>query len=512
MLAVGAVRLVDALDGLVQPQTSAVLPPALAISGVAHDSRQVEPGDLFVALVGDRFDGRTFAADAAARGAVAVLGPGPPPEGLELPWVEHSEPRAILGELSARVFGHPQNAMTMIGVTGTNGKSTTVALVAAALEASGRPTAVFGTLGFRLRDQELTSSSSRTTPEAPELFRALRAAHRAGAAAVAMEVSSHALAQGRVDGLRFDVGVFTNLSHDHLDFHGSVESYFAAKRSLFERLRPGGRAVLGIDDGRLAILADELRGRGTDVLTFASGTASADVRALDASYSLDGVDGALVTPRGKHPLRSALRGPFNLRNLLAAAAVLEALDAGPQAFSALASVAPLPGRLQPVGPGEPPAFVDYAHTPAALEALLSAARAMSDRKIAIVFGCGGERDREKRPAMGEIAGRLADLAVATSDNPRGEDPLAILSAVEQGLRRSGNPTWRLIADRREAIRGAVQAALLGGARGERWLILVAGKGHEAVQDFGDRQVPFDDRREVEAAFAVATERVGGGRG
>ena len=453
------------------------------ITGVTHDSRTVEPGDLYVALVGQRFDGRDFARDALARGAVAVV---------------VDETRALLGPLAALVYGHPDRELILAGVTGTNGKSTVATLIAAILDAAGLPAGFVGTLGYRFGAQ--TFPGAHTTPEASDLYRTLRRMRDAGARGVAMEVSSHALdpAMGRVAGVQFDVGVFTNLTRDHLDYHPDMESYFAAKRRLFDQLKPGARAVVNVDDPWGRRLAAELPG----VLTFGTG---GDVEAVESKLDAAGTHATVRTPRGTLRFSSPLLGTYNLANLLAAAAAAEALalpqDAVVRAFEAQR---PIPGRMEPVDHGQPFAvFVDYAHTDAALDAALRSAREMAGAdghpgKVAVVFGCGGDRDRGKRPLMGRVAGELADLPIATSDNPRSEDPLAILAAVEEGLKASGNTNYRLVPDRREAIRQALHQAIDSAEPG--WVVLVAGKGHEREQIIGDRKLPFSDFDEIEKAL------------
>jgi len=478
------------------------LPPGLdpEVSGIAHDSRRVRPGDLFVALSGACSDGRRFAMDAARAGAVAVLaGEGTTAAGVSLPWLTTAEPRVLVGPLAARIYGHPDRELTLVGVTGTNGKSTVTALVGAILEAAGRPTGMLGTLGYRFRDRSFPGG--HTTPEAPDFFAILRAMCDAGAEAVAMEVSSHALAQHRVSGARFDVAIFTNLTRDHLDFHGDLDHYFAAKRHLFDLMTPEGRAVVNRDDPYGRRLAEELA-PATRVLT--CGMGEGDVFLAEVELSSSGSRGVLATPRGTIPFETPLLGRYNLLNVLAAVAAAEALSLPHRAVAqALATFQPLPGRLEPVDAGQGfPVLVDYAHTPAALAAALTSLRELSGKKIAVVFGCGGDRDPGKRPLMGETAGTLADRVLATSDNPRSEDPLAILAQVEEGLARSGNPHYRIVPDRREAIREALAGA------GEDWAVLVAGKGHEAVQIVGDRQLPFSDREEIERAW----EGLSGGQG
>ena len=464
------------------------------ITGVSHDSRTVEPGDLYVALVGQRFDGRTFARDAVAQGAVAVAGTLPasgPLPGIGVPWVSVDDARAALGPLAALVYAHPDRELVLAGVTGTNGKSTVATLITAILEQAGLPAGFVGTLGYHFG--ALRFPGGHTTPEASDLFRTLRRMRDAGAEGVAMEVSSHALAMGRVAGVLFDVGVFTNLTRDHLDYHPDMESYFAAKRRLFDQLKPGGRAVVNLDDPWGRRLAAELPG----ALTFGTRGTGADVEAEESTLDAAGTHAVLRTPRGSLRFSSPLLGTYNLANLLAAAAAAEALGL-PQAAVAAAFAAqrPIAGRMEPVDLGQPfPVFVDYAHTDAALEAALRSAREVAGQgRVAVVFGCGGERDAGKRPLMGRVAGELADLPIATSDNPRGEDPLAILAAVELGLKASANPAYRLVPDRRAAIRQAIAAAEPG------WVVLVAGKGHEREQIIGDRKIPFSDREEIETAL------------
>lgn len=483
------------------------LPPeaaAVTVDGISLDSRRVSPGDLYVAIPGARFDGREFVAEAAARGAVAVLGPPPAAEAATpdaaLPFAEAAEPRRLLATLARRLYGAVDEQLTMVGITGTNGKSTTVTLAAAMLEEAGLPTACLGTLGYLYGGRSYRTEVRRTTLEAPDLYRTLAEMARDGARAATMEVSSHALAIGRVDGLLFDVAAFTNLTRDHLDFHLDMESYYAAKRGLFDRLKPGGRAVvhLGAPDGWGRRLAAELPG----ALTF--GIGEGDVRSESDVLSLDGTRARVTTPRGSFDLQSPLIGRYNLENLLTAIAVAEALELPHDAvLRAIARLKPVAGRLEPVrvGARQPPALVDYAHTPAALDALLRSVREIApDRKIVLVFGCGGERDRGKRPLMGKVAGELAEMPVLTSDNPRREDPLQILVEVEKGVKESGNAAYRMVPDRHEAILGAVRAALRGQSQGEKWLILLAGKGHESTQDLGDRVIPFNDRTELEAAL------------
>lgn len=458
-----------------------------AITGIQHDSRRIEPGDLYVAIQGERFDGRAFVADAAERGAVAVLGAGKAPEGCPLPWIATDDPRTVLGPLAMRVYGRPADELAMIGVTGTNGKSTVVWLTRAMLDAAGVPCGRLGTMGYRFRDLDLPAA--RTTPEASDLHRILRRMRDAGAEAIAMEVSSHALRMGRVEGVEFDVAAFTNLTQDHLDFHADMEDYFQAKRLLFTEHRGEGTAVINIDDPWGRRLAE-----GRDhVLTFGAG---GDVEAVSARLDLDGIRATVETPRGDVEITSPLRGSYNLTNLVTAVAIAEALEVPFEAVrEGLAGSGVVPGRMEPVEAGQPfPAFVDYAHTDDALEHLLRAVRELTRSKIVLVFGCGGNRDTGKRFLMGRVAGRLADLPIVTSDNPRNEDPLAIIAAIEEGLKASGNDQYRILPDRRDAIRRAVAMA------DEDWVVVVAGKGNEIGQEIKGEVYPFSDREEIVQAI------------
>ena len=481
-------RLADLVRGLA---VSGDLGSNPEVSGVRHDSRTVAAGDLFVTWRGGRHDGSLFAHQAVERGAVAVIADRerPPEIDAATPWLVAAEPRALLADLAQPVYGHADRALILVGVTGTNGKSTVVELAAAVLEAAGLPCGRLGTLGYRFPG--LVATGERTTPEASDLARMLAELSGLGARAAAMEVSSHALAQGRVRGLTFDVGCFTNLTRDHLDFHADLEDYLAVKARLFEQMKPGGRAVLGVDDPSVRRLLE----RVPAAVTFGAGAAVAPARVeLDAR----GIRGELATPRGPLAFESPLLGRYNLLNLLAAVAIAEALELPRDAVAqGLAATRPLPGRMEPVDLGQGfPVVVDYAHTDAALEAAIRSLRELAGRKVVVVFGCGGDRDTGKRPLMGRVAGSLADLPIVTSDNPRSEDPLAIVAAVEEGLKASGNAAYRVVPDRREAIRRAVAVAAQNG-----WALLVAGKGHESEQIIGSQRLPFSDRDELEKALA-----------
>jgi UDP-N-acetylmuramoyl-L-alanyl-D-glutamate--2,6-diaminopimelate ligase len=433
------------------------------VTGVTHDSRQVGPGSLFCCVPGRVTDGHDHAPGAVAAGAVALLCERP----LDLPvaQVVVADARATMGPVAAAFHGHPSASMDVVGVTGTNGKTTTTFLLQAILEAAGRPTGVIGTL-----------SGARTTPEAPELQARLAELRDEGRRAVAMEVSSHALALDRVAGTRFRVAVFTNLSRDHLDFHETMEDYFAAKARLFEP-RYADVAVVNADDPRGRLLAD---------------AASVPTR----TYSLHDVEGLELgattstgTWRG-HRLVVPLGGSFNVANALAAlgAAVELGVDEA-TAVAGLAGAAQVPGRFEVVTTDQPfQVVVDYAHTPDGVEQVLKAARAVAAGRVLVVLGAGGDRDWDKRPMMGEAAARHADVVVVTSDNPRSEDPEVIAAAVAAGA--AGHRDVRVELDRRAAIELAVHDARRGDVD------VVAGKGHETTQTIGDRVLPFDDREVV----------------
>ena len=456
------------------------------VTGITHDSRRVEPGDLYVALSGERFDGRHFVPQALERGAAAVLAAGPVPAESAVPWLSTPEPRTLMGTLAARLYGHPDRELIHVGVTGTNGKSTTVSILTAMLDAGGHPAGRIGTLGYVFGDLDLVAE--RTTPEATEYFRLLRVMRDRGAQAAVAEVSSHALAQGRVDGARYDLAIFTNLTRDHLDFHGDLESYYLAKRELFELIEPN-RAVFNLDDPWGQRLGRDF----PDGLGYGS---QAEVAPEGVTLDMAGIRGTLRTPRGPLEFETRLIGRYNLENILAAVAGAEALELPHAAISAaLAGLPTVPGRLELVSDiGGFPVLVDFAHTDGALQAALESVRELTDRNVIVVFGCGGNRDQTKRAPMGQIAGELADLAVLTSDNPRGEDPLAILAEVERGLRSSGAQDYLVEPDRRRAIRLAIERADAGS------IVVVAGKGHEQVQIVGDRKIAFSDHAEIQSAL------------
>jgi UDP-N-acetylmuramoyl-L-alanyl-D-glutamate--2,6-diaminopimelate ligase len=464
------------------------------IRRVIADSRRVSPGDLFVALRGEKADGFDHVPEALVRGAAAVVAGPSPRSPVSVPWVRTAEPRRALGLLAARMEDNPAEKLVLAGVTGTNGKTTTAVLLQSLLERRFGGSGYVGTIGYRIGRRELPAD--RTTPDAALLQGLLGQMVREGIPAAAMEVSSHALALDRVEGCHFDLTVFTNLTRDHLDFHRDMESYYGAKRRLFDRRKPGATAVLNAADPYGRRLAQEIGGR---VTTYRAASEGADLTADSVRCDLSGISFDAVSAAGRFRVVSPLLGRFNVDNLLAAAAGGLALGMAPGEIAAgLAAVRRVPGRLEPIEAGQPYSIlVDYAHTEDALQRLLAAVRELTDRKIILVFGCGGDRDRGKRAPMGRIAGALSDIPIATSDNPRSEDPEAILSEVERGLAASGATKYLRIADRRQAIQAAIDLANPG------TVVVIAGKGHETTQVVGNREEPFDDRA---VAAELATRR------
>ena len=467
----------DLLDGL-DVRDRRGDPATTPVTAVDFDSRRVGPGSLFCCVPGERTDGHRHAAQAVAAGATSLLCEHVLDLDVTQVVVGPGAVRPAMATVAAAFWGHPARSLQTVGVTGTNGKTTVTQLVGSILGVAGRPTEVIGTLG-----------GTRTTPESPDLQMYLAEAVAAGRRAVAMEVSSHALTQHRVDAIVFDVAAFTNLSRDHLDHHGSMDDYFEAKATLFAPGRYRHAVVLG-DDPWGARLLDRL-----DPAT------TTDVRRDEATDVDLSVGASSFTWRGR-PVRLPLTGRFNVDNALVAAACAVALGVDEEQVVAGLDAAPVvAGRMEVVGAGGPVAVVvDYAHTPAGLDEALHAVRALArDGRVLCVFGCGGDRDLGKRPEMGAVATRGADTVVLTSDNPRSEDPAAIIEAVRSGM--DGPADVVVEPDRAAAIRVAVDRARPGD------VVLVAGKGHETVQVVGSRTLPFDDR--VEAAAALA-ERFGAG--
>jgi len=459
---------------------------ATRVAEAVLDAREVVPGALFFCVPGRSADGHDFAGSALDAGARALV--------VEH-WLPHDAPqilvpsvRRAMGPMSAAVFGDPASSLTLAGVTGTNGKTTVVHLLEAVFRAAGRRTGVIGTVGARIGDEPV--ALARTTPEAPDLHRLLARMRDAGVDVVAMEVSSHALAQERVGGVRFDVAIFTNLSQDHLDFHLSMQAYFDAKASLFVPERTE-RAVVNLDDpwGR------RLLGAGVPTTTYAI-SSEADIVATDVRIDASGSTFRV----GSREVTTHLRGAFNVSNCVAALAAGEVLGIDPKAaVGGIGAVRDVPGRMEPVDAGQDfLVVVDYAHTPDSIRNVLVAARPLATGRVIVVFGCGGDRDRAKRSPMGMAATEGADLTVVTSDNPRSEDPSDIIAEIERGAAGGGG---RYVVE--PAPRAAIRLALAEARGGD--VVIVAGKGHETVQEFADRTVPFDDRmvarQELEALGA-----------
>jgi UDP-N-acetylmuramoyl-L-alanyl-D-glutamate--2,6-diaminopimelate ligase len=470
--------------------------PGLEVTAVSHDSRRSGPGTLFVAIRGLATDGNDFAEAARRKGAVAVCSEqAPRGEGT---WVRVRSARQALATLSAAVLGDPSRGLVLTGVTGTNGKTTTTYLIDSALRAAGETVGLVGTVEYRVGNR--IAEAVRTTPESSDLQALLREMADASCRHAVLEISSHSLALDRVFGLAFKVAVFTNLTRDHLDFHGDMDAYFAAKRVLFERLlSEDGHAIVNLDDDRGRELAKLTRGR---VLTYSLEDPKADLYAEQLRLGLERTRLRARTPKGVLELESALVGRFNAQNVLAALGAGIALglpvDAVQRGIAALPGV---PGRMEKVALGQDfTVLVDYAHTDDALKNLLETVRGLGPRRVITVFGCGGDRDRTKRPLMGAVAARLSDVVILTSDNPRSEPPEAIIDEIRRGIPAARAQDTHVIPDRREAIARAIELGREGVC------VVIAGKGHEAYQVLRDRSVPFDDRqvaRDVLARLAGA---------
>lgn len=477
-------------------------PGGVRVTGVCQDSRHVEPGDLFVARSGAKENGANYVLDAERRGAVALLvDEGAALPALALPALRVEDVRLGMALAAEAVHGHPTSAVGVIGITGTNGKTTTAWLVASLLAAAGARPARLGTLGYAFEDDCV--DESLTTPGADEIARFARRARERGASHLAMEVSSHALDQRRVDAVRFAAAAFTNLTQDHLDYHGTMSAYGRAKARLFEDLSPGV-SVLFVDDP----FGAELARRATGPLVRVGTARDNDLYPLSAIVDAGGIRGELATPAGPLAISSPLVGRHNLDNLLVALGVVHALGFDVhRAASALPAIAGAPGRLERCdSPGDDvTVLVDYAHTPDALGRALEAVRQLTRGAVHCVFGCGGDRDADKRPKMGQRVGTMADFAVITNDNPRSEDPTAIARAIESGLAPHGI-AYEIVLDRAAAIDRAIGGAQPGD------LVLIAGKGHEPYQIIGNDRRPFDDRVEARRALrARRTRSQDGGR-
>lgn len=483
---------------------------AVEVSSLAYDSRRVDPGALFFCVpgVGDT-DGHDFAGKAVEAGAIALV----VERELDLPVPQAvvEDSRAAMAPIASRFFGEPTAEMIVVGITGTNGKTTTSFLVRSLLEASGRKCGLLGTVKQVVGGKD--SEAERTTPEAIDLQATFREMLDAGDTACVMEVSSHALALRRAASIHFDAKVFTNLTQDHLDFHPGMEEYFEAKKLLFavgggvpEMELEGGVSVVNIDDPYGRRLADEIS-EGPALVTFSADGGLATLSARGVTYDATGSNFICLDSDGlEFEARTPLPGRFNVENAMAALGVAVALGLDlPTAVEALESAEQVPGRFESIHAGQSfAAIVDYAHTPDSLENVLAAARPLTAGRLVAVFGCGGDRDRDKRPLMGKAGAELADLAIITSDNPRSESPAAILEQVLVGAKEVPGAEIEVIEDRREAIRRSLD----GLGRGDT--VVVAGKGHEQGQEFeGGRKVPFDDREVVREEIASLVERADG---
>jgi UDP-N-acetylmuramoyl-L-alanyl-D-glutamate--2,6-diaminopimelate ligase len=470
------------------------------IDALAYDSRAVRPGTLFFCVSGFRADGHDFAERAVEADAAALVVERP--LGLGVPELRTESVRTAMAPLAARFHGDPADDLAVVGITGTNGKTTSAYLIRALLEATGTQCGLLGTVKSVIGGHE--REVQRTTPEAIDLQADLRAMLDGGDEACAIEVSSHALELGRTDAISFAAALFTNLTQDHLDFHPTMEDYFLAKRRLFlpDGATPPAVSVVNAGDPYGARLAAEL----PDALTFAV-EAPADYRAEGLRYGFSGCRFTLLTPEGERPVSLPMPGRFNVANALGALAVVHGLGRPLEALvAALEHGVRVPGRFEPVDRGQDFAvLVDYAHTPDSLENVLAAARELTEGRVICVFGAGGDRDRGKRPLMGEIAARLADVVFVTSDNPRSEDPEAIIAEILTGI-EGGAPAVEALVDRRAAIEAAVAATCSGD------VLVIAGKGHEQGQEFADgRKLPFDDATVAREALDASGTGVAGVR-
>jgi UDP-N-acetylmuramoyl-L-alanyl-D-glutamate--2,6-diaminopimelate ligase len=485
----------------------------IPVTGFTHDSRAVRPGDLYAAMPGASVHGAEFAAAAGAAGAVAVLTDAAGAELAEaaapgLPVLLVPEVRPALGPAASSIYGRPSRQLLMLGVTGTNGKTTTSYLMEGGLRAAGRSTGLIGTVATRIGDRAI--KSTRTTPEAPDLQALLAVMVEEGVDALAMEVSSHALAYGRTAGIHYAVTAFTNLTQDHLDFHADFEDYFAAKAKLFTPAYTD-LAVVNADDPYGRRIAAQAAADGVRVWTFsAAGARSADWRAEQVELGPDGSRFVLVGRDGSsYPASVHLPGAFNVANAMTAILILIGAGLDPeQVVAGVAAVPGVPGRMQKIEAGQEfLAVVDYAHTPDALSTLLAAVRPVTGGRLAVVVGCGGDRDRAKRPLMGAAAAWGADLVYLTNDNPRSEDPLEILRAAEDGARQAlaegAKAELAVIPDRAAAIHAAIGAARPGDS------VIVAGKGHERGQEIAGVVHPFDDVQVLHEALTGLVQEVAG---
>ncbi|MEW6348219.1 MAG: UDP-N-acetylmuramoyl-L-alanyl-D-glutamate--2,6-diaminopimelate ligase [Thermodesulfobacteriota bacterium] len=480
--------------------------PSVAVPGLTLDSRKIVPGWMFVAMPGEKADGHSFIADAVRRSAGCIMAEHPrSPQFEPIPWIQVHDARKVLGPVAAMLCGDPTRELTLIGVTGTNGKTTVTYLVESILAAHGAVPGVVGTVEYRWKGAR--HDAARTTPEASDLQALFRAMRSDGVTHVVMEVSSHGLHRHRLDGCHFDVGVFTNLTQDHLDYHGNFEEYFRAKQILFDRLLPESckaevHAIVNIEDPYGERLARSIN--AIPVISMGLGPECA-VHPLDAHFTPHGISATVKTPRGALAVEAHLAGPFNLANMLTAIAIAEALKIPVEAVvKGIGALTRVPGRLERVPSDVGTIFVDYAHSPDALKTVLAAIQKITTGRIITIMGCGGDRDTAKRPLMGMEAAGASDFVVVTSDNPRSEDPQAIIDQVVEGIVEAGYQPlpdhlhrkllppgyFMAIPDRREAITWALSHLQPND------VLLVAGKGHETYQEINGVKHPFDDREVV----------------
>ncbi|PYK03181.1 MAG: UDP-N-acetylmuramoyl-L-alanyl-D-glutamate--2,6-diaminopimelate ligase [Verrucomicrobia bacterium] len=457
------------------------------VAGLAYDSRRVTPGMVFVAIPGQKTDGHGFISSAVDRGATAVVCEQDGFVSQRATKIKVTNAREALARAAAAYYQHPSKKLRIIGVTGTNGKTTVAFMVKQIMEAAGVNCGLIGTVRYEIGERVIPAQ--RTTPEALEIQQMMAQMLRADCQACVMEVSSHALEQKRVCGVEFDVGIFTNLTQDHLDYHGTMENYFAAKKKLFNALGSGpkrGGAVINLDDAFGARLAKEASVESQ--FTYGLGQA-AKLRATQIKLGKDATQMVIETAQEKFPCRLPLIGRHNVYNALAAVGSGLMLKVGVQPIqTALNSMRPVPGRLESIALGQPfSVFVDYAHTDDALRNVLITLREITSGRLLLAFGCGGDRDAGKRPKMGKVAAELADSTIITSDNPRRETPEKIAAAVEEGFCRARRDGYRVELDRKRAIDQIIRSAKPGDA------VLIAGKGHETYQEFEDTVIPFDDR-------------------
>jgi UDP-N-acetylmuramoyl-L-alanyl-D-glutamate--2,6-diaminopimelate ligase len=464
------------------------------IEDISYHSDHIKKGDLFVAIPGTKRDGHHYITESIARGAQAVIVEQIPPEPPDVPVISVTDTREALAQISAEFFSHPSRELTLVGITGTNGKTTTSYVIESILKTAGRGVGVIGTINYRIRGKERPAPT--TTPQSYDLQRLLREMVSDGVQDVVMEVSSHALDQGRVRGCHFDVGVFTNISPEHLDYHEDMDQYFAAKKRFFQEILVEAEkdpwAIINLDDPLLREFQKEL----LPLKGMTYGLDHGEVRATNREVSLHGIRATLTTPAGTVEIQTPLVGEYNLYNIMAATAVGISLGITSKVIQqGIEDLVQVPGRMERVGAGNPWILVDYAHTPDALEKTMKEIKRLTTGKVLVVFGCGGDRDKSKRAPMGNIGAQWSDLAIITSDNPRTEDPLKIIDEIEKGARKVLPHRYHIIPDRREAIKEAVALA------GPQDIVLITGKGHEDYQIIGEERFPFDDREEARKALA-----------